>query len=227
MAELRIEEYMHFDPVTEQLGSDTNMNSKTQHTWLYREKPHDDIVKEVVEVVEKTPMTKWKNLEWARAGWDTELLRVLQAFLDHGRVTDDEKILNAKLPGAPVVVRYTPDNDEDEKPTPYWLCPQDYQDARVLIRPLSNTFRMRVYDVPPTVSVDDVRSEDLDLHGTSINRISVYPHQTKIALPLTEKYKSILVLQTYCSEEADISLKSDNNVVPFMCRFPFQYTQKT
>lgn len=115
-----------------------------------------------------------------------------------------------------MLVHYKPDDTEREAQQAYWICPQGYKKALVLVRPLRRILSLPIYHVPPSESVESIRDTDIQPHNekTSLDQISIYPHRTKIAYPFPEE--STFVCVTYATDGEEFSEKRDLRVIPFM-----------
>src|SRR4051794_11476908 len=96
------------------------------------------------------------------------------------------------------MVHYRPNffnDDSSSRITPYWIAPQVYDNAYLLVRPLCKTIYLPIYNVYPNKVIREVTNADIRREGTSPNQISLYPFQTKISLPWQEE--TIFVCQVY------------------------------
>ncbi|CRG92856.1 hypothetical protein PISL3812_09929 [Talaromyces islandicus] len=196
-----------------------NMNPVTQHTWLRRESPENKLVRKVEKLL-TGPMQEKGNLRWIRARASSPEEKVLKEFIDYANITETsvDSILGSKGRwGAYVLVHYKPNDTEREAQQAYWICSQGYEKALVLVRPLHRILSLPTYQVYPSQSVKSVR-DDTNIkpynEKTSLDQISLYPHQTKIAYPFPEE--STFVCVTYATDEEEFSKDRDLHVIPFM-----------
>ncbi|RAO71507.1 uncharacterized protein BHQ10_007519 [Talaromyces amestolkiae] len=196
------------------------MNKITGHTRLHREEPPDDLIRNVEGWFTSAPKKQEANLQWARASYGTTEDKLLQEFLNHGNIvaTNVDALLGSEsCAGLPVMVHYLPNVSHDglsSRVTPYWIAPQVYDNAYLLIRPLRKTIHLPIYNTYPNKLITEVSNADIRWEGTSPSQISLYPFRTKISLPWREE--TIFVCQMYSTSGESPAADRDRDVIPFM-----------